>query len=302
VSTFLHRVNDDPEMILEVSFEAVSLGEVEVALFSHAPRFFPGTLRVAVYRVGPVLVDTGSPYDLPLLLSWLSLSPPRVVLLTHHHEDHAGGVLGISEFFPEVKVYAPPKTLSYLKDPPPLPFYRKAIWGEAPPLSGIHPLPEEGHLEVEGRRFSILPTPGHTPWHVSFLYHGSRSYLFLGDLITRYRSPLEWYECSIPAKIRSLNWILETVTDPFLLPSHLPPEEGGREKLEGERRWLEGEREQVLRKAEELGTRDPAVISQALYGREPALFSLSQGEFGLRAFVRGVLDPVENLPAPPLFP
>lgn len=293
-------VQGEEAISLTVERRVERFGEVIAYTFRHTPRLFPASLSVTIYRVGPILVDAGSVHDLPLLLPLLEEDPPEFLLLTHHHEDHAGCALALSQHFPGLKVFAPREALAYLEHPPPLPLYRKVIWGESPPLTGLQPLPEEGVLSLNGYTLTVIPTPGHTPWHKGFLFQGERDLLFLGDLVTRWQSPLEWYECSIPAKIRSLEALLEVAPSPHLFLTHLNPVAEGGEVLREELTWLKRESERVQAFAQTHRDAELSHIVEALYGKEPGLYRISQGEFGLCAFVRGVLAPVTHLPAPPL--
>lgn len=82
---------------------------------------------------------------------------PEAILLTHHHNDHVGGVPALREKFPHLEVYGPKETQN----------------------KGTTRVVEEGQnvliLEWE---FSVFATPGHTSGHICFY---SFPYLFCGD-------------------------------------------------------------------------------------------------------------------------
>ena len=82
---------------------------------------------------------------------------PEAILLTHHHNDHVGGVPALREKFPHLEVYGPKETQN----------------------KGTTRIVEEGQnvliLEWE---FSVFATPGHTSGHICFY---SFPYLFCGD-------------------------------------------------------------------------------------------------------------------------
>ena len=82
---------------------------------------------------------------------------PEAILLTHHHNDHVGGVPALREKFPHLEVYGPKETQN----------------------KGTTRIVEEGQnvliLEWE---FSVFATPGHTSGHICFY---SSPYLFCGD-------------------------------------------------------------------------------------------------------------------------
>ncbi|MBM7356181.1 hydroxyacylglutathione hydrolase [Lelliottia amnigena] len=82
---------------------------------------------------------------------------PEAILLTHHHNDHVGGVPALREKFPHLEVYGPQETQN----------------------KGTTRIVEEGQnvliLEWE---FSVFATLGHTSGHICFY---SFPYLFCGD-------------------------------------------------------------------------------------------------------------------------
>ncbi|MDF7758462.1 hydroxyacylglutathione hydrolase [Kosakonia cowanii] len=84
---------------------------------------------------------------------------PEAILLTHHHNDHVGGVQALREAFPNVVVYGPAETQH----------------------KGTTQVVAEGDtVTVLGHDFSVFATPGHTLGHICFF---SFPYLFCGDTL-----------------------------------------------------------------------------------------------------------------------
>ncbi|WP_049293573.1 hydroxyacylglutathione hydrolase [Franconibacter helveticus] len=82
---------------------------------------------------------------------------PVAILLTHHHNDHVGGVKTLLEHYPEVVVYGPQETAG----------------------KGTTKVVKEGDKAVIlGHEFTVIATPGHTSGHISYF---SFPYLFCGD-------------------------------------------------------------------------------------------------------------------------
>ncbi|MFS2060586.1 hydroxyacylglutathione hydrolase [Kosakonia cowanii] len=84
---------------------------------------------------------------------------PEAILLTHHHNDHVGGVQALRDAFPDVVVYGPAETQH----------------------KGTTKVVAEGDtVTVLGQDFSVFATPGHTLGHICFF---SFPYLFCGDTL-----------------------------------------------------------------------------------------------------------------------
>ncbi|MEH0888266.1 hydroxyacylglutathione hydrolase [Enterobacter sp. UNJFSC 003] len=84
---------------------------------------------------------------------------PEAILLTHHHDDHVGGVPDLRTKFPHLVVYGPAETQD----------------------KGTTQVVEEGeNVLILGWEFSVIATPGHTSGHICFY---SKPYLFCGDTL-----------------------------------------------------------------------------------------------------------------------
>lgn len=82
---------------------------------------------------------------------------PEAILLTHHHNDHVGGVPDLRDQFPHLVVYGPAETQD----------------------KGTTQVVKEGeNILILGWDFSVFATPGHTSGHICFY---STPYLFCGD-------------------------------------------------------------------------------------------------------------------------
>ncbi|MGI4870129.1 MAG: MBL fold metallo-hydrolase [Janthinobacterium lividum] len=150
---------------------------------------------------GPwVLVDTGLPGSATKIKQHAEElfgagNPPSAILLTHAHFDHAGSLEALLEAWPAVPVYAHELELPYLTGrssyPPPDPTvggglmaYLSFAYPKHPYNVGerVQPLPADGSVPgLPGWRW--LPTPGHTPGHVSFFREADKL-LLVGDAFT----------------------------------------------------------------------------------------------------------------------
>ena len=83
------------------------------------------------------------------------------ILVTHHHNDHIGGIPAVREKFPDVRIVAPGKDRAR--------------------IPGANLYVEEGaDVEVGSLSARVLETPGHTTGHIVYFF-GADRLLFAGD-------------------------------------------------------------------------------------------------------------------------
>lgn len=105
-----------------------------------------------------VIVDPGE--SAPVLSTLIQGQyRPQAILLTHHHNDHVGGVANLCRHFPEIPVYGPQETAN----------------------KGATVIVTEGDdLTIKGQKYIIIAVPGHTLGHIAYY---SKPYLFCGDTL-----------------------------------------------------------------------------------------------------------------------
>lgn len=105
-----------------------------------------------------VIVDPSQANPVIEMLSQRSLTP-IAILLTHHHEDHVGGVAELVKKYPSIDVFGPQETQSKGAD------------------KIIH---DQERIIISSFTFNVIGIPGHTLGHVSYY---CAPYLFCGDTL-----------------------------------------------------------------------------------------------------------------------
>jgi glyoxylase-like metal-dependent hydrolase (beta-lactamase superfamily II) len=132
-----------------------------------------------------VVIDVGPSRSVEALarsLFDLGIERVDVVLLTHIHIDHAGGVAEFLRFFPMARVICHAKAVGHLLEPTKLWLGScKALGDVAMTYGAISPVKREWlipHTDAYLEGLRIIETPGHAQHHLSYVYQGN---LFVGE-------------------------------------------------------------------------------------------------------------------------
>jgi len=152
--------------------------------------------HVVVSGSRAAIVDTGPNTAVPLILGALrelGLAPESVdyLFLTHVHLDHAGGAGALMRALPNATAVVHPRGAPHMIDPAKLITGTRAVYGEAlySKLYGdILPIAAErlkiaqdgARLDLAGRTFECVHTPGHALHHQAIVDHGANG-IFTGD-------------------------------------------------------------------------------------------------------------------------
>jgi len=104
------------------------------------------------------------------------------ILISHIHQDHAGGVGELIKSFPKAQVICHPRGIKHLINPKKLWEGSLKVLGKVAELYGeIIPVPEDRIFyqeELANGKIRVIDTSGHAPHHQSYLFD---KYLLIGE-------------------------------------------------------------------------------------------------------------------------
>jgi glyoxylase-like metal-dependent hydrolase (beta-lactamase superfamily II) len=143
---------------------------------------------IGCWEVDGALVDPGPQSSMGTLLEAIGEEPPRAIVLTHIHLDHAAATGALVRRWPELEVYVHERGAPHLVDPSRLLASAERLYGDRMEYlwGEIVPVPEENVRPLEGGervldRMRVAYTPGHASHHVCYLHEESGT-AFVGDV------------------------------------------------------------------------------------------------------------------------
>jgi glyoxylase-like metal-dependent hydrolase (beta-lactamase superfamily II) len=272
-----------------MSSERITYGPVEGL---RAGRYGLGlNMKAACYRIGRTLIDTGPPNQWRSIRRFVSEQEEEYgidrVLLTHHHEDHAGNAARIQELL-DVPVYAPANSLDRLRDGVSVETYRWVVWGRPRPVEA-EPVPESLTL-TDGTPLRTLSAPGHTDDMVCYLAP-AHDLLFAADLYVTRRPEYLRFDEHAPRLIESIHHVLEHDFDTVLC-AHRGVVEDGRRALADKVKYMEALCGVVRRRYRYDKLSVPEIADEIL-GGEGMLYWATGGDFSKRNLIASCLHEVE---------
>ncbi len=172
-----------------------------------------------------VLIDTGLPFQRKNVLRALnelgvSLTDIKHIIFTHHDIDHIGSAVRLQQLT-GATLWASAEDIPYITGEQPRHSFKKYVGKlQRHKPSGLRAFEGNTVCGIE-----VIPTPGHTPGHVCFLFDGV---LFAGDLIENKKKglipyPVSWdwnYDVLLESvkkvALRDFQWLCPSHGNPVL--------------------------------------------------------------------------------------
>lgn len=237
----------------------------------------------AAYLVDGLLIDTGCAYTARELVQFLENEEVRVVVNTHHHEDHVGANALLQERF-GLEIYAHPLAIPLINSRLPLREYQEMVWGYPKPME-VKPVPEA--IKTQRHIFEIIETPGHSPDHI-VLFERDEGWCFSGDLFVSEGLKTLRADEDIDGIAASLEKLLNLPSDGLILYAAMDRViTDGKKAIRFFLEHLGELRSEVARLAGE--SLQAPEIRDRIFGRETKLEPLTGGHFSILNLVEQLM-------------
>lgn len=157
-------------------------GEVVEWRWASDHEIFPTPFWTSCYFIDGLLIDAGAPGGIDEFENFiisLGIQNIKACLLTHTHEDHAGGASLLKKKY-GIPVYASKEAIHILKIGFTYPIYREIAWGSEVYPVDAELLPNRIISKSKKYIFDLFPMPGHAPDQVAFI-EKKKQWVFAAD-------------------------------------------------------------------------------------------------------------------------
>ncbi len=273
-------------MIQIKTFEGVTIAKMAHAIFGH-PIYF-----TAAFLVDGLLIDTGPAILEKEFFNTLPLSRVRLVVNTHHHEDHIGNNAALQKKF-QLPIFAFSLAIPYIENPLLLheQLYRRLTWGIPKPS---HPQPIGSAVTTQHLSFQVIYTPGHSCADIT-LFDAKNGWAFTGDSFIRGKETVIRHDSNIKNIIASLN-LIKSLNPRVIFPGSGNPLLNPEEELDKKLRYFGHLKNQILNLYDE--GKSIKEIRKILFPKTPFLTRISSGDYSsenlIRSFIMNFAAPDEK--------
>lgn len=237
-----------------------------------------------VYHIQDALIDTGPSNQWKHVKPFIESTGARQLLLTHHHEDHAGNAESIAKTLKLIPK-APKLAHKKLKSGYATPFFQRLVWGRLKPVSEVHELGEKEFLQ-DGSEVIPVHTPGHAK-DLTVFYLPKQKFLFSGDLFIANRLKMLRSDENLYDLLSSLKKALVLDFEVMFCP-HGGVIENGKAALKEKYDHIIATCQQA--QAEKENNKSLEDVTQKVLGDETFIGKLSGGNFCKANLVKQALD------------
>lgn len=190
------------------------------------------SIKLFLYIVDGLLIDCGPQSMEDEIIPFLKAEQPKMVAITHMHEDHCGMAAWIEQHM-NIPIFVNPLDIPCANVKAVYPFYRQFTWGER---DAFFPEPLGDIIKTDHYHFYAVDAPGHMQNH-SVFFEEENGWLFTGDLYVHGHPRFAADTENAKALIASLEKILKL---PFktVFCAHAGILEDGRERIEKKLQYL----------------------------------------------------------------
>jgi glyoxylase-like metal-dependent hydrolase (beta-lactamase superfamily II) len=244
------------------------------------PDFNPNS-TVSAYMVDNLLIDSGPAHTVEELTEFLKDKGVKIVVNTHHHEDHIAANVLLKERY-GVELFAHPLAINKINQPATLYPFQEEVWG--------YPIPNQvkkigNSISTNHFRFEVIPTPGHDRDHIC-LFEPKQGWLFTGDLFVGTRPNIARPMYDVRQIIVDLKKV-KGLKPRILFPAPVEVKTEPVPALEQTIQYLE-ELDQKVMELHGKGL-SPAEIVKQIFGHEAPLAELTEHEFSSLNLVKSLL-------------
>lgn len=263
--------------------ELESYGPVE-AMVQGKPLLglFAPLMHVRLFAIDGLLVDTGISTWAAQTVGFARRHTIHTCALTHHHEDHSGGVAALGAA--GVRVFGSVQAQSQMVRGWTYKPYQLLAWARAP-LAEIELIEET--IETDHYRFDVVDAGGHSADQVA-LHEPNEGWLFSGDAFISDRVKIFRGDEDFARSLATLRRLADLDFD-SLFCAHFPKVTGGRDAM---RRKL-AHFEELEGRTLDLAARGWSIraITDELLGAESILaFLVTLGDASKYNLIRSILD------------